>query len=109
MKAGEKQLIVHKGRTNRVSFSLGYDVSGETFASQIRVEANQTSPLIATWNVAFLTDGTDGELVLTMDNLVSGAIVQAKGYMDVKRVSGGEPLAVHDDVLEVLFKETVTV
>lgn len=102
-------LVVYKGRTARVPVSLGFDVSDDTITSEIRVDKNFESELIATWDVEFLTDGTDGELILTLDDSVTAVIEKATGYMDLKRVSNGEPLPVFDDPLEVLFKNTITV
>lgn len=103
-----KQLTVYKGRTNVLRISLGYDVSTDTITSEIRVEKDFGSTLIATWSVAFETDGVDGELILTLDNSVTALIDKTTGYMDLKRVTGGEPVPVFDDPIEVLFKETVT-
>lgn len=104
-----QQVIVHKGRTVILPVSLGYDISGDTFTSEIRVDQDPASALIATWTTSFATDGIDGELVLTLDNSVTSTITRTRGYMDIKRVSGGEPLPVFDEPLEVLFKEVVTV
>lgn len=102
------QLTVYKGRRNIVPVSLGMDVSGDTITSQIRVDQNPDSDLIATWDVSFAGDGTDGELLLVMDDSVSSVIEKPKGYMDIKRVSGGEPFQVFDKPLEVLFQNVVT-
>lgn len=104
-----KPIIVHKGRTTTLEVGLGFDVSEDEFTSQIRVDKDRTSELIATWTVTFLTDGTDGELILTLDNLITGVIAKAKGYMDIKRITGGEPVNVFDKPLEVIFVDTVTV
>lgn len=104
--AGE--LIVYKNRTNVVPVNLGYDVSADTITSEIRVGKNKESTLIATWSVDFLTDGTDGKLILTLDDSDLDTITQKYGYMDLKRVSGGEPLPVFKHVLKVLFEDTVT-
>ncbi len=79
-----KQIIVHKGRTVVVPVSLGFDVSQDIITSEIRVGKSQTSDLIATWDVSFVTDGADGELVLTLDNSVTEVITQTTGYMDLK-------------------------
>ena len=103
------QLIVHKGRTVIVPVSLGYDASDDVFTSQIRVDTDPTSTLIATWVVSFATDGTDGELILRLDNSITAVITKAVGYMDMKRMTGGEPVPVFDDPIEVLFKDVVTV
>lgn len=102
------QITIHKGRTKVLPVSLGYDVSHDVITSQIRAEKNRASALLATWTVAFLTDGTDGELVLTLDDSVIQGITKSTGYMDLKRVSGGEPINVFDQPLEVLFRESVT-
>lgn len=103
-----QQIIVHKGRTTIVPVSLGFDVSNDTITSEIREGRNSDSTLIATWIVAFETDGTDGEIVLTLENEVSAEITKATGYMDLKRVTGGEPVSIFDEPLEVLFKDVVT-
>lgn len=99
-------LIVHKNRTNIVPVSLGMDVAGDTITSEIRTTSGT---LIATWTVVFDGDGTDGEIILTMDNSITAAITHSYGLMDIKRVSNGEPMAVHDKPIEVEFRDTVTV
>lgn len=99
---------VKKGRVNTLPVSLGYDVSNDTITSQIRKEKDHESELIASWDVAFLTDGVDGELILTLDDSAR-EIESSGGWMDFKRVSNGQPLDAVDEPLEVLFVETVTV
>lgn len=101
-------IIVHKGRTNIIQVDMGMDVSADTITSEIRAEPERDSLLIATWEVAFATDGTDGELILTLDDLDTAQIKASGGYMDLKRVSGGEPLPVFEKPLEVEFQGTVT-
>lgn len=103
------QLTVYRDRTAIVPVSLGMDVSNDTITSQIRVGKNFESDLIAEWTVAFLTDGTDGELILTLDDSITATITNDLGYMDLKRITGGEPVPVFDKPLEVLFKNSVTV
>lgn len=102
------QITVYKGRTNVLRVVLSYDVSDDDFVSEIRTEPTRSSELIATWTVAFESDGTDGHLLLTLDDSITGEITRSKGYMDIKRISGGEPLDVFDS-LEVLFKDSITV
>ncbi len=104
-----KQVEVQKGRTVILPVSLGFDVSQDAITSQIRVTKSSTSTLIATWVVTFATDGTDGELILTLDDSVTTVITQSVGYMDLKRVSGGEPLSILNEPLEVIFKNSITV
>jgi len=102
------KVIVHKSRTNVIGVSMGMDVSGDTITSEIRSEPDIEAPLIATWEVSFKTDGTDGELILIIDDLESGQIKANSGYMDLKRIVDGEPLAVFDTPLEVSFRGSVT-
>jgi hypothetical protein len=102
------KVIVHKGRTNTIAVKLGMNVSADTFTSEIRSEPTVDSPLIATWEVSFLTNGSDGELVLRLDNTITEQIQADGGYMDLKRVTAGEPVPVFDRPLEVSFRGTVT-
>jgi hypothetical protein len=102
------EVIVHKGRTNILEIRLGIDASSDVYTSEIRTAPTQDATLIATWTVTFLTDGTDGILKLTLDDSVTGPIQEVAGYMDLKRVSAGQPLPVFDRPLEVVFRGTVT-
>lgn len=102
------KVVVHKGRTNTVQVSMGINVSADVITSEIRTDPDVNSPLIATWTVSFASDGADGELILKLDDLVTSQIAQQVGYMDLKRVSNGEPIPVFDRPLEVLFQSTVT-
>jgi hypothetical protein len=102
------KVIVYKNRTNVITVSLGIDVSADTITSEIRSEPDVNSPLIATWVVSFKTDGHDGELILKLDDLNTSQIKANSGYMDLKRISGSEPLAVFDQPLEVAFRGAVT-
>lgn len=101
-------VIVHKGRTNTIRVNLGIDVSADTITSEIRSEPEVEAPLIATWVVTYVNDGSDGQLILTMDDLETAAIKANSGYMDIKRVTNGEPVPVFDRPLEVTFRGTVT-
>lgn len=98
-------IVVYKNRTNIITVSLGVDVSGDIITSEIRTDSGD---LIASWDIAFDGDGTDGELILTLDDAVVAGITQPTGKMDLKRVSGGEPFAVFEQPLEVEFRGTVT-
>lgn len=102
------EVVVYKDRTNIITVALGMDVSADTITSEIRTEPSVDAPLIAEWDVSFATDGTDGELIFVIDDLVAGQITQNSGYMDIKRVSGGEPYAVFDKPLEVKIQGSVT-
>ena len=100
------KLVVYKNRTNIIPVSMGFDISGDTITSEIRTAAGV---LIATWSVAFAGDGTDGELIFTLDNSALSAVTHQTGVMDIKRVSAGEPLPVFERALEVEFRDAVTV
>lgn len=102
------EIVVHRDRDNVLAVALGIDVSADTITSQIREKPDTDSDLIAAWDVAELTDGTDGELILTITKAVASAITQRTGYMDLKRVSAGKELPVFDRPLEVIFRGTVT-
>lgn len=101
-------IIVHKRRTNTVTVSLGIDVSNDVLSSEIRAKEDVTSTLIATWDIAYATDGKDGELVLTLDDSITSTITASSGYMDIKRITGNEPVSIFDKPLKVTFRGTVT-
>lgn len=98
-------IIVYKDRTNVLPVSLGFDVSGDTITSEIRTPSGT---LIATWVLVYDSDGSDGELILTLDNSVTSGVEYSQGLMDLKRVVNGEPVAVFESAVEVEFRETVT-
>lgn len=102
------ELRIYKDRTNIIPVDLGFDVSLDTITGEIRTDKNMESDLLATWDVSFETDGTDGKLILTLDDSVLGEIEVKIGWTDLKRVSGGEPLPVFDDPIKVRFKDSVT-
>jgi hypothetical protein len=101
------ELVIHKSRTNVITVNLGIDVTGETLTSEIRTQPEVDAPLVATFVVAVI-DADTGELTLTLDNTAAGSVTVDFGYMDIKRVSGGEPLSVFDRPLEVRFRGVVT-
>lgn len=100
---------VKRGRTCVLQASLPGDLSEDVVTSEIRVGVNQTSELIATWDVEFVQvrNGISW-FQLTLDNSVTATIAYTHGYMDFKRISGGEPLIILDDPLSVIFEGVVT-
>lgn len=98
------KVIVYKNRTNEISVLLNFDITGNTITSQIKTESGV---LIATWTVSVL-DASEGSILLTLDNSITSTITQKVGYMDLKRVAGGEPYAVFERPLEVEFRDTIT-
>lgn len=101
-------VVVYKNRTNTLRVNLGIDVSTDTFTSEIRTKPSVTSSLIVAWTCSFVTDGVDGELLLTIDNSLLASITQEFGYMDLKRVTGGEPIPVFSKPIKVVFQDSVT-
>lgn len=102
------QITVYKNRTNVKQVDLGFDVSGDVITSEIRAGKGVDSDLIATWTVEFVNDGTDGLLTLTIDDSNLQNITVRKGYMDMKRMSAGEPIGVFTKPIIVRFKDVVT-
>jgi len=100
-------LIVYKNRTNVVTVDLGVDITGDTITSQIRAQEDHTSDLITSWTVT-VDDAALGLITLTLDDTLTGAITVDSGYMDIKRVTGGEPVPVFDRAIKVSFRGTVT-
>lgn len=101
-----KQLVFHKGRYNSVIVNLGGGITGDTLTSEIRERPEQSSPLILIWEVTLL-DTTIGELMLAYDDS-AGEITHSKGFMDIKRVTGGSAVACFDEPLAVEFRGSVT-
>lgn len=101
------EIVVYKNRTCKIRVRLGVDVSGDTFSAEIRTKASSTSEKIATWAIEFETDGTDGDLILTLDNSELEESTAKSGYTDLKRMSNGEPLPVFAPV-KVKIVDTVT-
>lgn len=99
------KLEVYTKRTNIVQVSAGMDVSGDTITSEIRA---LDGTFIAAWQIDFDNDGSDGELIFTLDDSVLSTVAYQTGLMDIKRVSNGEPYPMHDGKIEVEFQESVT-
>lgn len=102
----EDMIEVHRGCTEVIELNLGHPLGDDTYTSQIRVGQNPTSELIATWTVE-VRNANNGILSLKLDDSVTAAIEQSYGWMDVKRVSNGEPLF-ECDPIPVVFKNVVT-
>jgi hypothetical protein len=101
-------VTIFKGRTTILPVNVQYDVSQDEISSEIRAGTNPESPRIATWTVRFATDGKDGNLIFTLDNSQTEGITYRTGYMDIKRVSAGEPFNVTEDPIPVVFRNVVT-
>jgi hypothetical protein len=108
-------LPIFRNRTNRIKVNVGYDISADTLVSEIREEKTHTSTLIATLDIDYRTDtvedpgdGTDGKLLLTLDDSDVPLLPPKYAYMDIKRISGGEPLTVMKRPIRVRFQEVIT-
>lgn len=99
---------VHRNRTNVHTVSLGFDVSGQTILSQIRVGQDPSSELIATWTVEVIGDGSSGELRLSLDNAITKEITHHQGYMDILRQMDGEPYSILEAPIVVSFRNMPT-
>lgn len=100
------KIVVDKNRTNKYTVDLGMDITGDTITAEIKTGPDQDSALIATFTVV-VDDAATGQLTISLDNSVTDISVDS-GYMDFKRMSGGEPLSVIDKPIEVRFQGTVT-
>ena len=101
-------IIVYKTWTTTVILDMGFDCSTDQFYSDIR---DQNGDLIASWGFSAETDGTDGRFLMTIDNSVSSVdpvLTATKGSMDIKRVTGGEPVPAINGKLDVFFREVDT-
>ena len=103
-----KPLIVHRNRDNVIMVDLGFDVSQDEIASEIRSGKSITSDLIATWAVEFNSDGEDGELILRLSRDDVSEISHTYGYMDLKRITGENEISVFPSPIEVVFQGVVT-
>lgn len=101
-------LNIYKNRTNTIPVNLGFDVSDDTIVSQIRAGKDISSDLIASWDVSFETDGTDGHLIFEIDDSDLDEITAKRGWMDIKRIVDGEPLPVLKRPIKVIFRDVVT-
>lgn len=99
-------ISVYKSKITTITANLGIDVTGDTITSEIREQQSPDSDLIGTWDVTVVTPST-GELSLVFDDS-AGTITHTEGWMDLKRVSGGDPIPVLDGPVRVKFVPAVT-
>jgi len=99
-------IIIHKGRTEKVTVYLPYSVAEDTITSQIRTRMHPNAALIAEFDVSVSDNGK--VITLTLDDSITANITRTGGFMDIKRVTGGEPVTVLPDPIPVVFKNVVT-
>lgn len=98
-------LKIFRNRTSVIPVWFSYMLGDDVYTSQIRTGQSFLSPLIATFTVV---KAGPNQLTLMLDNSVTAGITHNYGYMDIKRVTGGEPVPVFEDPIPVLFKDQVT-
>lgn len=96
-------LIVVRGNTVEVPVSLAFNVSADTLVSSIRETEDPDSDVIAEWDISFVTDGKDGELLFTLDGDITDAIVEDIGYMFFISLNDGDPIDIFDVPVTVEF------
>ena len=101
-------LTIYKNRTNRVLFKSGVDAPEDEWYSEIRVGKTQDSDLIVAWTFEPVDGGDPGDFLISIDDSLLQDVSHSRGYMDIKRISAGEPLPVLKDIIIVKFKDTVT-
>lgn len=107
MNGGTNPIKVRRGRTERVTVYLPYSVAGDEVTSEMRAGLHRGAKLIATWDV--VVDEEDGrKIYLTLDDSDTSGIVETTGYMDLKRVTGGEPVQILENPLLVLISDPIT-
>ena len=99
---------IYLGRTNLLTVRYGFDISNDTFTSQIRKGPSRSSDLLATWSIDFVTDGVDGDLIFTLPPSETQTISDLVGWMDVKRLVNGNAVSGFDGRIKILFEDTVT-
>lgn len=88
----------------------GLDVSADTITSQVREQADHTSPLIFEWEVDMSAAATGYVTLYYNDTARANAQIVAnkKGVMDIRRLSGGSAIKAHQGVIMVDFEATPT-
>lgn len=103
-----KPIYIRVGRHNTVAVRFDGDISTEVLTSEIRKEKSKTSELIATFTPSFATDGTDGILLLTLDQTASDGITFTNGWMDIKKIEDGKSTSAFQHPVPVIFEGVVT-
>lgn len=101
-------ITVWKRRSITFEFALAHQIGDDIYTSEIRRGQSVNTPLIATWNVSVKPGGMNKTLIFSMDDSVTSLITVNYGWMDLKRVSNGEPLPVLNYSIPVLFKDVIT-
>lgn len=89
----------------RFNTQLG-NVSADTFTATVRERPDENATVIFNFSVD-MTDAATGYVELVFDATLV-AITQSIGYCDIKRVTGGSAVELHDDWLVFDLQGTTT-
>lgn len=93
MVPAKQDIKITRGDTEVVNLTIldsngaPVNVTGDTFASQIRYTANATT--VAAAFTTSIVNGAAGQIRLTLSNTASAALNDGIAYWDVQRTSGG--------------------
>lgn len=87
----EVNLTIYRGDTVVFEFTIdNFNLQGGTGLAQIRAGESRSAPLIATWTVDLVNNGSDTDVTLTLDS-TDNQDYQGEFYWDLQITFGGEP------------------
>ena len=95
----------HRYNAYRLNTQLG-NVSGDTFTAIVRERPDETAEEIFEFDVD-MTDAATGYIELQFD-ATSVEIEQSVGWFDIKRVTGGSAVDIHDGHICLDLEGTTT-
>lgn len=95
----------HRYEAFRLNTQLG-NVSGDTFTAVVRERPDEDADVIFTF-IIDMTDAATGYIELQFDATLVD-IPQSKGWCDIKRVTGGSAVRLHDGHICFEFEGTTT-
>ena len=95
----------HRYEAFRLNTQLG-DVSGDTFTAVVRERPEEDAAEIFEFDID-MTDAATGYIELQFDATLFD-IPQSKGWFDIKRVTGGSAVRLHDGHVCLEFEGTTT-
>lgn len=104
------QIHIIRGRSKTIEYVSQRDLSGSSFASHIRTARTPESQLLAEWSISYVTDGTDGKLILHLTAEQTAVITVTSGFMDIKANNTGLPDEVEQltDIIGVTISSPIT-
>jgi|SRR5688572_9495785 len=95
----------HRYEAYRLNTQLG-NVSGDTFTAVVRERPDEDADVIFTFTVD-MADASTGYVELQFD-ATAVEITQSIGWCDIKRVTGGSAVRLHDGYIVFDFEGTTT-